>query len=165
MRIWRSLALLSCLLLVAGLAEEAERLPDPFLDGLSIGDNQLDVQAALEKNGWETSEAWYSVEFDPIFRVSGEMDNRKLLYEFDVYGMLYYLTFLEQWSSIDGCNNAYAAWSEWLKVFYKEPHEEGENFYQWTIGGYQIKIYDRFFIAGESTAPSIMINFYPVGVP
>ncbi len=165
MRIWKLLALLSCLLLVAALAEETERLPDPFLDGLFIGDDQLQVLSALDENGWETGEEWYNLETEPTFRIRGEVDNRKLLYEYDVYGRFKYLTYLEQWSSIEGCNDAYAAWLEWLKVFYKEPHEEGEIFHQWTIGDYEIKIYDRSFIAGESTAPSIMINFYPVGLP
>ncbi|MCK4594953.1 hypothetical protein KAU45_10660 [bacterium] len=161
MRIWRSLALLSCLLFVAALAEEAERLPDPFLDGLLIGDNQLDVQAALEENGWETSAEWYNVDFDPIFRVRGEMDNRVLIYEFNVYGRLYHLNFLEHWSSIGGLNSAYATWSEWLKIFYGTPEEGDDGYPSWSVGGYEIKIYDRTFIARENTSPTMMINIFP----
>ncbi len=161
MRIWRLFFILPCLLSATVTAQGHEPLPDPFLDGLLIGDNQFDVQAALEENGWETSVEWYNVDIDPIFRVRGEMDNRVLIYEFNVYGGLYHLNFLEHWSSIERLNSAYAIWSEWLKAFYGTPEEGDDGYPSWSVGGYGIRIYDQTFITRENTSPTMMINIFP----
>jgi hypothetical protein len=165
MRTRRLVILLSCLVAAAVAAEETGKLPDPCLEDLFIGDDQLKVEAALRNGGWETSDEWYNTGTDPIYRLRGEMDNRKLLYEFDVYGRLYCLTYLEQWNSIDGCNDAFATWSEWLKLYYGEPGEEDKGQTFWITGGYDIRIYNQSFIAGESTMPTVMITIFPVRVP
>jgi hypothetical protein len=157
--------LLPLCLTAAAADEVGDQLPDPFLDGLFVGDTSLKVEDALKENGWKTSEEWFNLETDPIFRVRGEMDNRKLLYEYNVYGRLYYLTYLEQWSSIGGCYKAFSIWYEWLKMYYGEPVEENEHYVHWSNSGYEIKLYDKTYIAGESTTPTTMVNIYPIQTP
>jgi len=157
--------LLPLFLATVAAAEDTDKLPDPFLDGLFIGDTSLDVEAALVENGWETSEEWYNVPTDPVFRVRGESDNRKLIYDFDVYGRLLSMTFLEQWPSISGGTRAFSIWREWLKTCFGEPIEETEHDSYWSDSGYEIKIYDKTFIAGESRAPTTMVYIYPLRTP
>jgi len=157
--------LLPLFLACVAAAEDTDKLPDPFLDGIFIGDTSLDVEAALVENGWETSDEWYNVATDPVFRVRGEAGNRKLIYDYDVYGRLLSMTFLEQWSSIAGCKSAFSIWREWLKMCFGEPIEETEHDSHWSNSGYEIKIYDKSFIAGESRAPTTMVNIYPFRIP
>ncbi|HUT99054.1 MAG TPA: hypothetical protein VM054_08260 [bacterium] len=164
MRIGWMIFLPLCLATVA-MAAETQTLPDPFLDGLSIGDTSLQIEATLKANGWETSNEWYNVETDPVFRVRGESGNRKLIYDYDVYGRLIFLTYLEQWPSIAECKKAFSIWREWLQMYYGEPIEVNEHDTHWSNSGYEIKIYDKTFIASESTTPTTMVNIYPLRVP
>ena len=161
----RPMIFIPLILAVAAAAEDAEKLPDPILEGLFIGATSLEVEASLEENGWETETEWYNDETDPIFRVRGESDNRKLIYDYDVYGRLYYMTYLEQWFSIGGCHKAFLNWLEWLKMYYGEPTEENEHQSFWSNSGYEIKLYDKTYIAGESSTPTTMISIYPIRVP
>jgi len=145
---------------IAAAAEDAEKLPDPFLDGVNVGDTSLVVKAALEENGWTTSEEWLNIERDPTLKLLGESGNRKLIYNYDQYGRLSFLTYLEQWPSLGGCEKAYEVWYDFLKMSYDEPAEETEHNAYWSVAGFEVKLYDSTFISGESTMPTMMINIY-----
>jgi len=152
-------------MLSAAAADNAQRLPDPFLDGLFIGDEKPVVRAALEEDGWETSEEWFNESHETILRLLGERDNRKLLYSFDLYDQLTSIAYLEQWSSIAGCKEAYTNWKEWLKFCFGEPLEEENGATRWHREGVDIKLYDRTYIAGESERPTMMVDIYPLREP
>jgi hypothetical protein len=158
------LILLPLCLAVAAAAEDTERLPDPLLDGLFIGDTSLQVEAALKAGGWETSSDWSNLDLDPTFRVRGKSDNRTLIYNFNVYGRFVFMTYLEQWSSIGGCNKAFPIWLEWLKMYYGEPFEVDEHHSFWSYLGYEIKLYDKTYIAGETDTPTTMINIFKLQI-
>ncbi len=158
------LILLPLCLAVTAAADDTERMPDPFLDGLFIGDTSLQVEAALKEAGWETSSEWRNLDIDPTFRVRGVSGNRTLIYSFNVYNRFVLLTYLEEWSSIGGCNKAYPIWLEWLKMYYGEPNEVDEHQAHWSYMGYEVKLYDKTYIAGETETPTTMINIYKLQI-
>jgi hypothetical protein len=152
-----------CLALTAA-AEDTEKLLDPFLDGHYIGDDWLQVEAAMKEGGWDTSSQWHNLDIDPVYRVRGESGNRTLLYTYNIYYRFVFLAYLEQWSSIGGCNKAFKEWLEWLKVCYGDPDELNEHYAYWSRAGYEIKLYDKSYIAGESETPTTMINIFKLQV-
>jgi|GEM_PF-3472322 len=150
--------LLPLCLITAAAAEDTEKLPDPFIDCLFIGDTSLQVEAALEDDGWETITEWYDLHIDPIYRVSGEKENRTLIYDFNVYGRLYHIKYLELWSSIKTRDDAYSAWSDWLNTIFGTSGMGDDGYPAWASEEYEVKLYDRTFYKDLNTTPTVMIT-------
>ncbi len=157
MRIGCLMLLPLCLAMTAA-AEDAVKLPDPFIDGLFIGDTSLQVEAALEDDGWETITEWYALDIDPVYRVTGEKGNRTLIYDFNVYGRLYNVKYLEQWSAIKTRDNACETWSEWLSTIFGTSDMGDDGYPYWEREGYEAKLYDRTFYKDLNTMPTVMIT-------
>ncbi|MCX7022131.1 MAG: hypothetical protein NTW26_07670 [bacterium] len=145
-------------------AADTQPLPDPFLDGLFMEALPLQVKTALEENGWETTDDWSDIYNNPLYKIHGRQDNRTLIYQYDVYGRLTFMSYLEQWPSIAGCKKAYKIWYDWLKMYYGEPVEEDEHFAHWSNSGYEIKLFDKTYISGESSMPTTMVNIYQLRI-
>jgi hypothetical protein len=155
------LILLPLCLAVAASAEDTAKLPDPFIDGLYIGDISMQVEAALKEDGWEITTEWYNLDIDPIYRVNGEKGNRRLFYEFNVYGRLCHLKYLEQWPAIKTRDSACETWSEWLSTIFGASDKGADGYPHWASEGYEAQMYNRTFYDDLNTIPTVMINIFP----
>ncbi len=155
------LILLPLCLAVAASAEDTVKLPDPFIDGLFIGDIATQVEAALKEDGWETTSEWYNLDIDPIYRVTAEKENLRLFYEFNVYGRLGQVKYLEQWPAIKTRDNACETWSEWLSTIFGASDMGDDGYPHWASEGYEAKMYNRTFYDDLNTMPTVMITIFP----